>query len=56
MNGFDPLVNIKILDNEQIAQIMLFIGNTLKKGNIYSIKLQELGYEPNVINKWITNI
>ena len=65
LNGFDPLVENKISDNEQIAQIIKIVESELISAKIYTIKLHRqmttdrlsnLGYAPDVIDLWIQNI
>jgi hypothetical protein len=62
LNGFDPLVSIKISDTEQISQIIILIRNELDRTNNYDIiihkqmvseRLKQLGYLNNVIELWI---
>ena len=65
LNGFDPLVEIKISDTEQIAQIIKISETELIKTNSYTIelhrqkvtdKLSHLGYASDVIDLWVQNI
>ena len=39
LNGFDPLVNIQIADNEQIAQVIEVIRVGLERENKYDLEL-----------------
>jgi len=63
LNGFDDLVNIRINDSEQIANIIKIIKNELN--NDYSIekhkdlvrnRLIEMNYEQDIIDLWISFI
>jgi Leucine-rich repeat (LRR) protein len=60
LNGFDENVQIKIADNEQIANIILQIKN--KHEDIETIKAEvntrliELGYESETIDSWMEYI
>ena len=65
LNGFDPLVEIKISDAEQIAQIIKLTSDELTSTNMYTIELHkqkvssrltELGYASDIINLWVQNI
>jgi hypothetical protein len=65
LNGFDPLVNIQIEDNEQIAQIIEVVRVGLERENKYDLELHkklvkeqliERNYDEAVIEGWVTNI
>ena len=65
LNGFDPLVQINISENEQIGQIIALVREQLEKDNVYNINdhknkvQQELisrGYTVDKINEWVTFI
>ncbi len=65
LNGFDPLVNIQIADNEQIAQIIEGVRVGLERENKYELELHkelvreqliERNYDNVVIEKWISHI
>lgn len=65
LNGFDPLVNVTISENEQIANVITLIGETLKKEERYTVenhrtlaseRLSEMGYTSDVIDEWILHI
>ena len=65
LNGFDPLVNIEIADNEQIAQIIEVVRVGLEKENKYEIELHkklvreqliERNYDNDVIEEWVSHI
>ena len=65
LNGFSPLVEIKISDTQQIANIIKIIENDLESKKQYTIeKHQELvknelklrGYSEKTINEWIEQI
>ena len=65
MNGFDPLVNIQIADNEQIAQIIEVVKVGLERENKYELELHkelvreqliERNYDNDVIEEWISHI
>ena len=62
LNGFDPLVEIKIADNEQIGNVIANVKAQLLNKNIYCIerhkevaleRLLELGYEKGIISEWL---
>ena len=63
LNGFDPLVEIKIPDAEQIANIIKLTADEL--ADLYTVelhkklvfaRLSELGYTSDIIDLWIQNI
>ena len=63
--GFDPLVTIQITDNEQIANVISTISQSLNNKNTYTVELhknmvkkqlEELRYSSPVIEEWIMNI
>ena len=65
LNGFDPLVNIQIADNEQIAQIIKVVRVGLERENKYELKLHkklvieqliERNYDNAVIEEWVSHI
>jgi len=65
LNGFSPLVNIYIKDNEQIGNIIFLIKDKLEKENSYTIKkhkelvikeLEERKYDNDVIKIWLEHI
>ena len=65
LNGFDPLVNIQIADNEQIAQIIEVVKVGLERENKYELELHkelvreqliERNYDDAVIEEWILHI
>ena len=65
LNGFDPLVNIQIADNEQIAQIIEVIRVGLERENKYELELHrelvieqliERNYDNAVIEEWVSHI
>jgi hypothetical protein len=65
LNGFDDLVDIKISENEQIAQIIDVERKQLENNSNYDVikhkqkvkeRLIELKYEDSVINEWIDHI
>ena len=65
LNGFDELIDIKIAENEQIAQIIDVERRKLENDNKYDLyvhkqnvknRLIELKYENNVINEWVEHI
>jgi hypothetical protein len=65
LNGFDELVDIKIADNEQIAQIINLVKAKLESENKYTVQehkqlvineLSELKYDTETINQWIQYI
>jgi small nuclear ribonucleoprotein (snRNP)-like protein len=65
LNGFDPLVNIQIADNEQIAQIIEVVKVGLERENNYEVELHkelvkkqliERNYDNAVIEEWISHI
>ena len=65
LNGFDPLVNIQIEDNEQIAQIIEVVRVGLERENKYELELHkelvrkqliERNYDEAVIKEWILHI
>ena len=65
LNGFDDLVNVKMADNEQIAQKIEVVKKRLEKEKNYSTKehkdtvkkeLIELGFDSDVIEVWTSAI
>ena len=62
LNGFDENVQIKIADNEQIANVILQIKNKYNEDETEKIKedvekqLTELGYSSEIINSWMEHI
>ena len=65
LNGFDPLVNIQIADNEQIAQIIEVVRVSLERENKYDLELHkelvreqliERNYDNAVIEEWVLHI
>ena len=65
LNGFDPLVTIRISDNEQIGNIISLVKTQLEENNEYTVerhkdiartRLRELGIDDGVIEEWIENI
>jgi hypothetical protein len=65
LNGFDPLVNIEIAGNEQIAQVIEVIRVNLERDNKYEKELhkelvreelRERKYDENVIEEWVSHI
>ena len=65
LNGFDPLVNIQIADNEQIAQIIEVVRVGLEREKKYELKLHkelvreqliERNYDNAVIKEWLLYI
>jgi hypothetical protein len=63
--GFDPLVEIQIADNEQIANVIATMANNLRDINRYTLELHKemvtkqmeiLGYSSIIIEEWINNI
>ena len=65
LNGFDPLVNIQIADNEQIAQVIEVVRVNLEKENKYDLELHkelvreqliERNYDNAVIEEWVLHI
>ncbi len=65
LNGYDPLVNVQISANEQIAQIIEVTRKTLENKNRYDVNLHkqmvknemvDRNYEENIIQEWISNI
>ena len=65
LNGFDPLVNIQIADNEQIAQIIEVVRVGLERENKYKLELHrelvreqliERNYDEAVIEEWVSHI
>ncbi|NDH07872.1 leucine-rich repeat domain-containing protein, partial [bacterium] len=61
LTGFDSNVSIQILPNEQIANVILAVGEMLDNNNNYSVEehkriaeteLLERGYEKEVIRPW----
>ena len=63
LNGFDPNVQIKIADNEQIANVILQIKNMYDEYNDIEIikaevnkRLIELGYDSETIDSWMEHI
>ena len=65
LNGFDPLVNIEIAGNEQIAQVIEVIRVGLERENKYEKELhkelvreelRERKYDENVIEEWVSYI
>jgi len=62
LNGFSPLVSIRISDNEQIGNIIVIIKEKLELTNSYTIEthkefvideLEERGYSKDIIDTWI---
>jgi len=62
LNGFSPLVSIRISDNEQIGNIIVIIKEKLELTNSYTIEthkelvikeLDERGYAKEIIDTWI---
>ena len=41
LNGFDPLVNIEIADNEQISQVIEVVKVNLERENKYELELHK---------------
>ena len=65
LNGFDPLVNIQIADNEQIAQIIEVVRVGLERENKYELELHkelvreqliERTIDNAVIEEWVSHI
>jgi Leucine-rich repeat (LRR) protein len=62
LNGFDKNIQIKIADNEQIANVILQMKNTHTNENTESVKekvyeqLRELGYDDKTIYFWLEHI
>jgi hypothetical protein len=60
LNGFDPNVQIKIADNEQIANVILQIKNKYQDIEIIKAevnkRLIELGYDNETIDSWMEHI
>jgi hypothetical protein len=65
LNGFDSRVNIKINENEQIANIIILMKNKLEEKNDYSIEkhrilvtqeLTERDIPNNIIELWVNSI
>ena len=65
LNGFDPLVNIEIAGNEQIAQVIEVIRVGLERENKYEKELhkelvreelRERKYDNAVIEEWVSHI
>jgi hypothetical protein len=60
LNGFDPNVQIKIADNEQIANVILQIKKKNQDVEIIKAKvnkrLRELGYDNETIDSWMEHI
>ena len=65
LNGFDPLVNIQIADNEQIAQVIEVVRVGLERENKYELELHkelvreqliERNYDNDVIEEWVSHI
>jgi len=63
--GFDPLVNIQIADNKQIAQIIEVVRVGLERENKYDLELHkelvkeqliERNYDEVVIEEWVSHI
>jgi Leucine-rich repeat (LRR) protein len=65
LNGFDNNINIKISENEEISNIIIFVRNNLIKNNNYNIEnhkkivINELlsrNYTMDIINLWVDHI
>jgi hypothetical protein len=62
LNGYDDNVQIKIADNEQIANVILQIRNKYAVSDVETIKekvneqLNELGYYQETIDSWMEHI
>ena len=65
LNGYSPLVEIKISDNYQIANIITLVKNDLEIKEKYTVQkhkeivIEELkmrGYEDDTINTWVDQI
>jgi len=65
LNGFDPLVNIQIADNEQIAQIIEVVRVGLEREHKYELELHkelvkkqliERNYDEAIIEEWVLHI
>ena len=65
LNGFDPLVTIKISDNEQIGNIISLVKTQLEDNNEYTVarhkeivrtRLEELGIVADEIETWLEYI
>ena len=65
LNGFDPLVNIQIANNEQIGQVIHAVRVNLERENKYEIELhkklvreelRERKYDESVIEEWVSHI
>ena len=65
LSGFDPLVEVKISDNEQIGNVIGVIRDRLKDEHRYTVELhkeiacvelKDLGYTYEVISEWLVYI
>jgi hypothetical protein len=65
LNGFDPLVNIRISDSEQIGNVVAVVRTTLEERGEYTPekhreiardRLQELGISKDEIERWLSHI
>jgi hypothetical protein len=65
LNGFNDLIEIKISDNQQIANVIIIIKEQLELKNDYTIEnhkrlateeLKERGYDETIIEAWISQI
>ena len=55
LNGFDPLVNIEIADNEQIAQVIEVVRVGLERENKYELELHKELVREQLIERTIDN-